>query len=132
MRRFTRWIEDSPSRHGLFVGAVLLALLAVLLLVSGCAAPASSEAREDPTGALDGAGQRACDTWAEWLAGDEEPATRPDIAAQVLDLAVDSNSGAMADKAELLVKPDVYNRNENWALAADALAYECQVLGWKP
>lgn len=130
--RFFRWIEDSPTRHGLFVGAVLVGLVAVLLLASGCAAPASSQAAGDPTGALDGAGTRACDTWAEWLAGDEDPATRPDVAHEVLDLAVDSRSGAMADKAELLIKPAVYNSNENWALAADALAYECQVLGWKP
>lgn len=125
-------MEQSPTAMGLFTGAVLLALLALLMLTTGCAAPEDDEAAGRATEALDGAGVRACDAWALWLSGDEEPATRPDVAHEVLDLAVDSRSGALADKAELLAKPAVYDSNENWALAADALAYECQVLGWKP
>lgn len=130
--RWVRKMEQSPTAMGLFTGAVLVGLLALLMLTTGCAAPEDDEAAGRATEALDGAGTKACDAWAEWLAGDEEPATRPDVAHEVLDLAIDSRSGALADKAELLVKPAVYDSNENWALAADALAYECQVLGWKP
>ena len=138
MPRFTRWFEDRPILHGLFVGLVLMGLLTALLLVSGCSsgtedqdAPASVSVAPRK-GSLDHAGTLACTELAKWFAGDEKPSTRVDMATAVNDLAADSESGALADKAELLIKPGVYGSNENWALAADMFAYECDVLGWKP
>lgn len=135
MRRFARWIEESPTRHAIALAITLLGLLAALLLVSGCSVggedqDASEKPRETPSRALDHAGVLACNDFAHWLAGDEPANTRREIAVKVDDNARDSKSGALADKSELLTKPDVINSNENWALAADAFAYECQVLGW--
>jgi hypothetical protein len=109
--------------------------LVALLLASGCSGggedqPASE--RPGKTSSLDFAGKSACNEFARWLAGDEDPTTRADVATRVDDLARDSRSGALADKSELLRKADVINSNENWALAADAFAYECDVLGWTP
>lgn len=132
------WIENRPTLHRLLPWFTTLALFVVLLAASGCgggsgdqdASGGGSVARSGAS--LDRAGKLACDKFARWLAGDEKPATRPTIGVQVNDLAADSDSGAIADKAELLIKPGVYDSNENWALAADSLAYECQVQGWKP
>lgn len=138
MSRFTRWFEDRPTLHGLFVGLVLMGLVTVLLLVSGCSGATedrggTEKGSETPrTASLDHAGTLACTELATWFAGDEKPSTRVDMATAVNDLAADSRSGAIADKAELLIKPEVYDSNENWALAADMFAYECDVLGWKP
>lgn len=106
-----------------------------LLLASGCSVGGedqggSGKPSEGPSRDIDRAGLVACNDFARWLAGDEKPATRREIAVKVDDNARDSKSGALADKSELLTKPGVINSNENWALAADAFAYECTVLGW--
>lgn len=135
MPRITRWIEDRPTVHALVVALTLVGLVVALLLVSGCSVggkdqPASEKATETPS--LDHAGKLACDKFARWLADGSDKGTRSTIGFDVNDLAADSESGALADKAELLIKPAVYNSDENWALAADAFAYECDVLGWKP
>lgn len=112
-------------------------LLAALLAASGCVVggedqPAGTRPSSPPRGpVLDYAGAGACAAATEWLAGKEKPSTRKKLATAVNDLAADSRSGALADKAELLIKPGVYDSNENWALAIDAFAYECDVLGWR-
>ena len=133
MNRFVRWIEADTRRHGTFVWLCLLGLLAALLAVSGCAGGTvggDDGGKPSETSSLDLAGKTACNEFAYWLAGDESRDSRAEIAAEVDDLARDSKSGALADKSELLAKPGVVNSNENWALASDAFAYECTVLGW--
>lgn len=133
MRRFARWIEESPTRHAWVLGLTLLGLLVALLAVSGCSVGGEDpdgSAKPGETSSLDLAGKSACNEFARWLAGPEKPTTRQAVALKVDDNARDSKSGALADKSELLTKPDVINSNENWALAADAFAYECEILGW--
>lgn len=132
------WIEDRPALHRLLPWLTTLALFVALLAASGCGGGTEDQDASGgvsvahPEVTLDRAGGLACDKMAQWLAGDEKPATRSKIGFEVNDLAADSDSGAIADKAELLIKSGVYNSNENWALATDAFAYECQILGWKP
>lgn len=109
--------------------------LVALLAASGCSVggvdeDATPRPSQTPSRDIDHAGLLACNDFARWLAGDEKATTRREVAVKVDDNARDSRSGALADKSELLTKPDVINSNENWALAADAFAYECQVLGW--
>lgn len=138
MRRFARWIEESPKRHACALAITLLALLAALLLVSGCAVggedpSATVKPSETPSVAsLDPAGKTACDKFARWLADGSDRATREKVAKQVDKLASTSKSGEIADKGELLASSNVVRANENFALAADSFAYECQTLGWKP
>lgn len=109
--------------------------LVAILAASGCAVGGEDEdtgrkPSETPTRRLDAPGVKACNTFARWLAGDEDPATRPTVARQVDKQASTSKSGALADKAEVLARSQVIASNENWALAADSFAYECQQLGW--
>jgi len=109
--------------------------LVALLAASGCTVGGEDQAAgprpgKSPTRLLDAEGVQACNEFARWLAGDEDPATRQAIATEVDRLASTSKAGAVADKAETLAKSTVITSNENWALAADAFAYECQQLGW--
>jgi hypothetical protein len=109
--------------------------LVALLAASGCSVggvdeDASAKPSQAPSRDIDHAGILACNDFARWLSDDEKSDTRHDIAFKVDNNARDSRSGALADKSELLTKPGVIGSNENWALAADAFAYECQILGW--
>lgn len=106
-----------------------------LLAVSGCSGAsqdrdASEKPRETPTRLLDGPGLKACNSFARWLAGDEDPATRRSVARTVDKQASTSKAGELADKAGVLVRPQVVASNESWALAADSFASECFDLGW--
>lgn len=109
--------------------------LVALLAASGCAVggedqAASARPGKSPTRLLDAKGLAACNTFAHWLAGDEDPDTRQAVAVKVDALASESKSGELAAKSETLAKSEVISANENWALAADAFAFECQQLGW--
>lgn len=106
-----------------------------LLAASGCVVGGEDQAAapkpgKSPTRLLDAPGLKACSEFAYWLAGDEDPATRQGVAVRVDRLASTSKAGAVADKAETLARSTVIASNENWALAADAFAFECQQLGW--
>lgn len=125
------YLEAAMRRAALTLSGALVALLAA----SGCGSGTvggddGGKPSDGPSRDLDHAGVLACNDFARWLAGDGQATTRREVAVKVDDNARDSKSGALADKSELLTKPDVINSNENWALAADAFAYECQVLGW--
>lgn len=138
MPKVPRWLEDRPVLHGLFMGAVLMGLIAALLLISGCAgAPVGGDdsgslrkPTETPTRGLDEPGLRACNEFARWLAGPEDHAGRGAVAVKVDRLASTSNSGELASKSEVLAKSDVIRVDQNWALAADSFAWECEQLGW--
>lgn len=135
MRNLARWIEESPKRHAITLALTLLGLVVALLLVSGCAGGtedpgASSRPSVGPS--LDAPGKKACDTFAEWLADGSDRITREATAKDVDQKASTSRSGEIADKAELLARSQVLQSDENFALAADSFAYECQQLGWKP
>lgn len=135
MNRAVRWIEDRPRVHAALAPLVSSGLLVALLAVSGCGSGTvggedSAKPRETPTRAIDAQGLKACNTFALWLADEEPASTRQDVAVKVDKQASTSKSGELADKAELLAKSDVIQSNENWALAADSFAYECQQLGW--
>lgn len=132
-----KWLEDHPRVHASLAPVAVSALLAGLLVLSECSpAPgdhrASEKPSETPSVALDLAGALACGELDKWLDGAEKPATRARVARRIDDLARDSKAGALADRSELLAKPGVIDSNENWALAVDALARECYVLGWAP
>jgi hypothetical protein len=132
--RINRW-ASTPTRQGIVTAVAFLGLSVALLLASGCAVggedrPASEKPRATPTRRLDRPGTEACNTFARWLASDEDPATRQAVAIKVDKQASTSKSGQIAAKAEILAKSTVIASNENWALAADAFAYECQHLGW--
>lgn len=109
--------------------------LVALLAASGCSVGGQDgdtpgKPSESPTRLIDAQGVKACNSFARWLAGEEDPATRATIGRQVDREASTSKAGELADKAELLGRSTVTQSNENWALAADSFAYECQQLGW--
>lgn len=135
MNRIVRWIEDRPRVHAALAPVVSSGLLVALLAVSGCAVGGEDQGstqkpRETPTRLIDDQGLKACNTFARWLAAEEPASTREAVAVKVDKLASTSKSGELAAKAELLAKSDVIQSNENWALAADSFAFECQDLGW--
>lgn len=102
--------------------------LVALLAASGCGG--AGQAQTASTRRLDGPGTQACNTFARWLAGPERPDERQDIAVKVDKLAADSKSGELSAKSETLASSTVVNSDQDWKLAADAFAYECQQLGW--
>lgn len=135
MNKLVKMIEDRPRLHAALAPLVSSGLLVALLAVSGCGTSTvggddSAKPRESPTRTIDAQGLKACNAFAHWLAGDERASTRQKIAVEVDKQASTSHSGELSAKSELLAKSDVIQSNENWALAADSFAFECQQLGW--
>lgn len=135
MNRVVGWIEDHPRAHAALAPVVSSGLLVALLAVSGCGSGTvggddSAKPSVTPSRTIDDQGLKACNAFALWLADEEPASTRQDIAVKVDKLASTSKSGELAAKAEVLARSQVIASNENWALAADSFAYECQQLGW--
>jgi len=142
--RVVQCLEADPSGVGLSayleapVRRTVVALsgaLVALLAASGCSgAQGDQDAPErpgkSPTRLLDDPGLKACNSFARWLAGDEDPATRRTVALKVYKQASESKSGELSGKAEVLARPQVISSNDNWALAADSFASECFDQGW--
>lgn len=125
----TQWVFWSWVVAGLVV-ALLLSLTACGSQVGGDDSEGLRKPTETPTRALDEPGLRACNEFARWLAGSEDSAGREAVAVKVDRLASTSKSGELASKSEVLAKSDVIRADQNWALAADSFAWECEQLGW--